>query len=119
VLLAAARIAADPDDPDSKPVDDPAYSFHDLGQAAAHLTLQAHASGLAAHQFAGFDRDAVATALGVPAHYRVLTGIAIGRHGDPAEVDERLREREERVRRRLPLGETVHAEAWGHRWATS
>lgn len=116
VLITAAQVVADPQDPDAKPVRDPAYSFHDLGQAAAHLTLQARAMGLHAHQFAGFDRDGVAAALGVPDHYRVLTGIAVGLHGDPEDVEESLRQREQRERRRKPLASFVHGAAWGRPW---
>lgn len=89
---------------------------YDLGQACAHVVLQAHADGLVAHQFAGFDHDAVAAALGVPDEVRLMAGIAIGVRGDPAEVPERDRERELRVRTRKPLGEIAYAGAWGRAW---
>ena len=92
-------------------------TLYDLGQAAAHVTLQARAMGLHAHQFAGFDREAVATALGVPDHFRVLTGIAIGVHGDPADVDERTSAREERERVRKPLASFVFDGGWGQPWS--
>jgi len=117
VIITAARVAADPADPDRAFVKDPALSFYDLGQAAAHMTLQARSMGLHAHQFGGFDTEAVAGGLGVPGHYRVLSGIAIGRRGDPLEVDERDRERERRERRRRPLADLVHGAAWGKPWA--
>ena len=38
----------------------PFHAEYDTGQAAAHLTVQAWAMGLHAHQFAGFDKPAVA-----------------------------------------------------------
>ena len=95
----------------------PAHADYDTGQAAAHVTLQARAMGLEAHQFAGFDRVAVAAELGVPAYVRLLAGIAIGVRGDPAEVPERDAEREHRVRRRGPLGARVHGDRWGAPWA--
>ena len=82
----------------------PAHADYDTGQAAAHVTLQARAMGLQAHQFAGFDRETVAAELGVPAHVRLLAGIAIGVRGDPADVPERDAERENRVRRRRTAG---------------
>ncbi|WP_246060827.1 nitroreductase family protein [Nocardioides dongxiaopingii] len=88
-------------------VKDPDYARYDLGQAAAHVTLQARAMGLHAHQLAGFDKDGAAAALGVPDHVRLMSAIAIGVRGDPALVAERDREREQRVRRRLPLAEIV------------
>jgi nitroreductase len=84
------------------------YALYDVGQAAAHLTLQATAMGLHAHQFAGFDHDALADALGVPATHQLLTGIAVGVPGDPAEVDERTAARDHRDRVRRPLEEWVH-----------
>ncbi|WP_370291516.1 nitroreductase family protein [Nocardioides sp.] len=90
--------------------------LHDLGQATAHLTLQAHAMGLHVHQFAGFDHAAVAAALGVPDDALVLAGIAVGRRGDAAEVDPRDAEREQRERVRRPLGEIAFGDRWGEAW---
>jgi nitroreductase len=55
------------------------YAQYDLGQAVAHLTVQASALGLGVHQFAAFDHDGLASLAGVPRHWRVTTGLAIGR----------------------------------------
>jgi nitroreductase len=92
------------------------YACYDLGQAAAHLTLQARAMGLHAHQFGGFDRDAAARDLGVPDHFRVMSGIAVGVRGEPAEAPERDREREQRERRRQPLAAFAFGASWGQSW---
>jgi nitroreductase len=54
------------------------YAAYDLGQAVANLTVQASALGLSTHQFAAFDQDGLAAACGVPAHWLVTTGIAVG-----------------------------------------
>lgn len=97
----------------------PYYAEYDTGQAAAHLTLQARAMGLHAHQFAGFDKAAVAQELGVPAYYRLMAGIAVGVPGDPDDVSERDRERELRVRRRRPLAAVAHGSRWGVPWPGS
>jgi nitroreductase len=94
----------------------PLYADYDTGQAAAHVTLQAHAMGLVAHQFAGFDKEAVAAELGVPAYVRLLAGIAVGVRGDPAEVPEADAERDQRLRRRVPLSERAHGDRWGTPW---
>ncbi len=94
----------------------PKHAEYDTGQAAAHVTLQARAMDLEAHQFAGFDRDAVAAELGVPDHVRLLSGIAIGVRGDPAEVPERDAERDGRVRRRVRLADRAHGDRWGEPW---
>lgn len=113
VLLAAAHVRT------GEEADAPAYSdyaLYDVGQAAAHLTLQATAMGLLAHQFAGFDHDALAAALGLPATHQLLVGIAVGAPGDPAEVDERTAARDHRDRVRRPLGEWAHGGAFGEAW---
>ena len=88
LLLGLARVAADPADPDRFGTKGELEAAYDLGQAVAHLTLQAHASGLAAHQLGGFDRDAVATGLDVPVQYRLLTAVAVGMRPDPADLAE-------------------------------
>jgi len=117
VLVTAAQAAPDPaEDPDDSGFKGGHAACYDLGQAAAHLTLQATAMGLQAHQFGGFAKEEVAAALGIPGWYRVMTGIAVGRQGDPDEVSERDREREQRPRRRRPLEEFVHVDGWGQPW---
>ena len=97
-------------------IHDPAVGLYCLGQATAHLTLQAHAMGLWAHQFQGFAKDEVSDELGCPPHWRVIAGIAIGVRGDPAEVPERDRQREQRVRSRKDLAEIAYGDAWGDPW---
>lgn len=113
VLIATTQVTPDEDGNGgrSEPL-----AHYDLGQAAAHITLQARAMDLHAHQFGGFDQTAVADALGVPEHVRVLSGIAIGVRGNPEDVPERDREREQRPRTRKPLAEMVHGAAWGEPW---
>lgn len=92
------------------------YAAYDLGQAAAHLTVQAQSMGLHVHQFAGFDHEAAADAFAVPEHWKVTTGIAIGRLAPPEsiEADEpSLADRERRLRERKPLEEMVFAGRFG------
>src|SRR5689334_14513889 len=55
------------------------FSHYDLGQAVAHLTLQAQAMGLGVRQFRAFDRDGVAAGFDVPEHWEVTSMAAIGR----------------------------------------
>jgi nitroreductase len=92
------------------------YALYDVGQAAAHLTLQATAMGLLAHQFAGFDHDALADALGVPPTHRLLTGIAVGAPGDPDEVGERTAARDHRDRVRRELSQWAFGDRFGVGW---
>ena len=66
------------------------FAHYDLGQAVAHLTLQAQALGLGVRQFRAFDRDALASDFGVPPHWELTSMAAIGRPhlGDPPPPDE-------------------------------
>ena len=92
------------------------YALYDVGQAAAHLTLQARAMGLHSHQFAGFDHEALAADLGLPPTHALLTGVAIGIQGDPAGVDERTAARDEKARERRGLAEIARVGTWDEPW---
>lgn len=67
------------------------FAVYDLGQAVAHMTLQARALGLFVRQFRAFDRAGLTTEFAVPRHWEVTTMAAIGRvppHlGDPTAMD--------------------------------
>ncbi|MEV6282770.1 nitroreductase family protein [Kribbella sp. NPDC051770] len=54
------------------------FSVYDLGQAVAHLSVQATAMGLAVRQFRAFDKQALTAELEVPDHWEVLTIAAVG-----------------------------------------
>ena len=83
----------------------PVHLF-DAGSAWENLALQATAMGLVAHGMAGFDFQKARTVLNVPAEFDVAAMFAIGRHGDPTELPEQLREREKPSGRR-PLKQTI------------
>lgn len=85
-------------------------ALHDLGQAAAHLALQAAELGLAAHQMAGIDQDKVVSTYGVPEGFTAETAIAIGY---PALTDGKLNDAEAKARQRKPFDDFVFSEAWG------
>ncbi|MBM4117213.1 nitroreductase [bacterium] len=90
------------------------HAWYDLGQACALMAVQAAALGLQTHQMGGIDPERARQVYGVPAGYQVVTGIAIGRPGDPAALDdEGMRESELAPRRRRPLAESVFAGRWG------
>jgi hypothetical protein len=65
------------------------FALYDLGQAVAHMTVQAQALGLSARQFRAFDRAGLAAEFGVPGHWEVTTMTAFGRAprdaGPPAD----------------------------------
>ncbi len=88
------------------------WAAYDVGQAVAHLSIQASAIGLAVHQMGGFDAQQAAQLFNVPEGYEALTVFAIGYAGDPALLPDRLREREVAARSRKPLNEFVFDGAW-------
>ena len=89
------------------------HAFHDTGMAVENLVLQATASGLVAHQMAGFDVEKARVDLRIPAGYEPVAMIAIGYPGNPDILSERLRERELRTRSRRPIGEWTFWGQWG------
>lgn len=79
------------------------YAAYDLGQAVAQLCVQAGALGLSCHQFAAFDHAGLAEVAGVPPHWSVTTGVAIGR-GLVSDVAPRTRR---------PLAEIAYGARFG------
>jgi nitroreductase len=91
-------------------------ALHDLGQAAAHLALQAADLGLQVHQMAGVNLSLVRQEYRVPEGYEPQTAIAIGYPdaSDPADdLAKQLHQRETGARNRVTLGEQVFSEKWG------
>jgi len=90
--------------PDGKPQ---AWASYDLGQAIAHLSVQAHHDGLHVHQMGGFDADGIRSAFNVDARLEAISVSAIGILGTPEALPDALREREVAPRTRLELDEIV------------
>jgi nitroreductase len=63
------------------------FALYDLGQAVAHMTVQAQALGLYARQFRAFDRAGLAADFSVPRHWEVTTMTAFGRPPQPPSSD--------------------------------
>lgn len=108
---AAALIVALAETVDSEGAPRP-WAVYDLGQAVAHLSVQAHHEGLHVHQMAGFDKDGVRTAFGVDERFDPVTVAAVGVLAGPEALEnDVLREREVAPRTRLPLDEIVLVQA--------
>jgi nitroreductase len=90
------------------------HAMYDLGQAAAHLVLQATALGLSTHQMAGFNADAARERFAVPPGWEPGSVIALGYPGDANSLPEKLKEREIAQRQRKPLEKFVFSGAFGH-----
>ncbi|WP_239156812.1 nitroreductase family protein [Actinocatenispora thailandica] len=72
------------------------FAHYDLGQAVAHMTVQAVALGLQAHQFRAFDRAAVEAEFAVPPHWEATSMTAIGHADDGAPAHGTVTARRER-----------------------
>ncbi|TCB98895.1 nitroreductase [Micromonospora zingiberis] len=80
---------------------------YDLGQAVAHLTVQATALGLHVRQVTDLDRAGLAADLDLAADLRPYVVVAIGQLGDPLSLPADLVTRETTLRHRRPLSEIV------------
>ncbi|MFY9530308.1 MAG: nitroreductase family protein [Candidatus Acidiferrales bacterium] len=89
-------------------------AYHDVGQAAANLTLEATARGLFVHQMGGIHVEKAREVLGIPEGYDPVAGIALGYPGDPEKLSEPYRERELAPRSRKPLASFIFNDRWGH-----
>jgi nitroreductase len=88
-------------------------AIHDIGLAAATLTLQAEELGLRVHQMAGIDLNAIRETYGIPEGHDPVTGIAIGYPGSIEDLPESFRDSETATRERKPQSEFVFEGAWG------
>jgi nitroreductase len=89
------------------------HAFHDVGQAAATLAIEAVDLGLQLHQMGGIFPEKAREFFGIPAGYEAVTGLAIGYPGDPNSLPEKLREREVAPRQRKPVESFLFSGQWG------
>lgn len=87
--------------------------IHDLGLAAANLTIQAVAMGLFVHQMAGIDAERVRQVYAVPEDHEPVTGIAVGYPGELARLPQNLQQFEQAPRTRKLLNQFVFASKFG------
>jgi nitroreductase len=78
---------------DGTPQTSHSHSF-DAGAAWACLALQATKMGYHAHGMSGIQQELARTELGVPERWRIEAAAVVGRIGDPAMLDDKLRARE-------------------------
>jgi nitroreductase len=83
------------------------FATYDLGQAVAHLTIQAHHDGLHAHQMGGIDVDGLRAAFDIDDRFLPFSVTALGTVGDPDALPDALRVRELAPRTRNALDEIV------------
>lgn len=90
------------------------YAEYDLGQAIAHLTLQATSLNLYLHQMGGFNPDKARKLFNIPDGYTPMSVIAVGYLGNIDTLPEQLKVREKSKRNRKELSELVFDESFGH-----
>lgn len=88
------------------------HALHDVGLAAAQLTLQATALGLAVHQMAGFSTERARELFAIPELFEPVAAIALGYSGSPDALPDDLRERELAGRSRKPQRDFVFSGNW-------
>lgn len=88
-------------------------ALYDLGQATALLSVEATARGLFVHQMGGLDPGRARELYAVPGDYDVVTALAIGYLGDPAQFSDAIRTRDGGDRERRPASDVVWAGRWG------
>lgn len=89
------------------------HAWHDVGQAIAHLTIQAAAMDLYVHQMAGFSLEKTIETYNIPGEYEPVTAFVVGRLGEPKQLeDESKRASETKPQRRKPQEEFVFEGAW-------
>ncbi|WP_240805639.1 nitroreductase family protein [Streptomyces sp. A1547] len=82
------------------------FADYDLGQAVAHLSIQAQAMGLASHQFRAFDLEALTGELRPNPGWSIVSMIAVGRAADePPVVRERRSTADLRAAPWRPVGD--------------
>ncbi len=90
------------------------HAQHDVGLASENLVLQAVELGLIAPQIAGFDAERARRGFEIPDAFTPMAFIAIGYpyQGDPDEIPEALRLKEQQPRSRKLLHEFVFYGTW-------
>ncbi len=62
------------------------YYRYDVGQALAHLTIQATSEGMFVHQMGGFDAKQLSGSFEIPEDHEAITVFTVGYQGDYKEL---------------------------------
>ncbi len=89
------------------------HAWHDVGQAAASMSLQAVALGMFIHQMAGFDEEKARRAYQIPDHCEPVAAMTLGYPGSIEDLPKDIQDLEREKRTRKPLKDFVFEGAWG------
>jgi len=98
-VLASARFA--------KTGEENRHAMYDAGQAMSALAIQAAAMDIYIHQMAGFDMNKVTEAFKLGKDFIPAAMVAIGYKGDPDQLNDELKKREQAERSRRPVKEVA------------
>jgi YbgC/YbaW family acyl-CoA thioester hydrolase len=93
------------------------YSLVDTGLALMSLVYRGVDQGLLVHPMAGWKEAPLRAALGLPEEFVPAAVVAVGYAGNPEELDEETRKKDEKPRIRKPLGEIAYSPRWGEPYA--
>ena len=79
------------------------FAEYDLGQAIAHLTVEAEARGLNVRQMGGFDVESARTTFDLASELMPVTVVAVGKHDASEAIPDAIRESDSAPRRRREL----------------
>ena len=85
------------------------WARYDLGQAIAHLSVQAQHEGIHTHQMGGIENEQLSAAFGLTDDQAVVTVTALGVLADVSTLSPEFLERESLPRTRKPLTELLLA----------
>jgi nitroreductase len=86
---------------------------YDLGQAVAHMSIQAMHEEVYVHQMAGFDPEKAAGLMDLPGNYKAFTVTAMGYLGDPGILHPRMQKTETAARERKEMDTFVSCGPFG------
>lgn len=86
---------------------------YDVGQAVAHMSIQAMEEGIYVHQMSGFDALKAADLFALPENVRAASVSAVGYTGDPDMLHPRMQKSEIAERERKEMDTFVFSENFG------
>lgn len=92
-----------------------ATSKYDLGQAVAHLSLEAMNQGIYSHQMSGFSKEKAIKLFQIPDDFQPVSVIALGYYGNPELLPEDMYKSEIGKRKRQALDDIVFANNFGEK----
>ena len=86
---------------------------YDLGQAVAHMSIEAMDEGIYMHQMSGFDPLKASKLFNLPKHIQAVSVAAAGYMGDPAILHPRMQKSEIAPRERKEIDTFVFSDSYG------